>query len=355
MGVWVRAPRSPPVSCLLSSAGSESAGLRSRRPHVRIVQEAPVHGCVAERSIAPGCKPGPRWHGGSNPSAPITRACSSVGRAPVSKTGGRGSIPCVPASQVLLGIAKRSKAAVCKSVGVMPSLVQIQLPSPFPGSSVGRSAWLLTRRSAVRSRVGEPATVPRVAQWQSTVLIRRGSVDRVHPRGPAIRLGVAQLEARMPWEHEVVRSIRTTETSSGALRCGRSSKAEPQVVDPLMSVRFRPVTPQRIDSNQSPRGGNGRRDGLRSRGRKACPFDPGRGDHQQQGECRARAQAGPALPVSRSRASAARASRPRARSSVERASSTVTSTCTRSSGATILAHAAPVAAFKRCCLSSGCF
>jgi hypothetical protein len=71
-------------------------------------------------------------------------------------------------------------------------------------------------------------------------------MDRSHPRGPVIRLGVAQLEARMPWEHEVVRSSRTTETSSCALRCGRSSMAEPQVVVPLTSVRFRPVTPQRI-------------------------------------------------------------------------------------------------------------
>lgn len=46
-------------SCLLSSAGFQSAGLRSRRPHVRVVQEAPFHGCVAERLIAPGCKPDP--------------------------------------------------------------------------------------------------------------------------------------------------------------------------------------------------------------------------------------------------------------------------------------------------------
>ena len=53
----------------------------------------------------------------------------------------------------------------------------------------------------------------RVAQWQSTVLIRRGSVDRSHPRVPVSFLGVAQLAARVLWEHEAVRSIRTTETN----------------------------------------------------------------------------------------------------------------------------------------------
>jgi hypothetical protein len=115
---------------------------------------------------------------------PPLRACSSIGRAPVSKTDGSRFDPVRARQRFPLGIAKRSKATVCKSVGVMPSLVRIQLPSPFPGSSVGRSAWLLTRRSAVRGRVGEPTQMPRVAQRQSTVLIRRGSVDRTHPRGP---------------------------------------------------------------------------------------------------------------------------------------------------------------------------
>jgi hypothetical protein len=110
-------------------------------------------------------------------------------------------------------------------------------------------------------------------------------------------------------EHEAVRSIRTTETNhSGALRCGRSSMAEPRVVIPLVSVRLRPVTPERIDSITplvaemadaavsqanvalplclNPHGGRaGRRPALgalRSRGRKACPFKSGRGDHFMQ-------------------------------------------------------------------------
>ena len=43
-----------------------------------------------------------------------------------------------------------------------PPLVRIQLPSPFPGSSVGSSAWLLTRRSEVRTLAGEPDNQPLV-------------------------------------------------------------------------------------------------------------------------------------------------------------------------------------------------
>lgn len=96
-------------------------------------------------------------------------------------------------------------------------------------------------------------------------------------------LGVAQLVARVLWEHEVVRSRRTTETthfteamaewfrheianldtrvrftlaspdiSASAQRCGRSSMAEPRFVVPLTSVRLRPVTPLRIGNQQHP-------------------------------------------------------------------------------------------------------
>lgn len=62
-----------------------------------------------------------------------------------------------------------------------------------------------------------------------------------------------------------------------ALGCGRSSMAELRDVTPPVPVRLRPATPKRMDL-QSPRGGNGRRTGLRNRGRRACPFDSDRGD-----------------------------------------------------------------------------
>jgi hypothetical protein len=51
-------------------------GLRRRRGSIPrlssrlhlVNMQSSVHGCVAERSIAPGCKPGSSGHGGSNPS-----------------------------------------------------------------------------------------------------------------------------------------------------------------------------------------------------------------------------------------------------------------------------------------------
>ena len=94
-----------------------------------------------------------------------------------------------------------------------------------------------------------------------------------------------------------------------ALGCGRSSMEEPWAVNPLVPVRLRPVTPKRMPFNASrtrvaenrvltpdgqgsspwrrtthhpPRGGIGRRTGLRNRSRRACPFDSDRGDHFQQ-------------------------------------------------------------------------
>ena len=58
-------------------------------------------------------------------------------------------------------------------------------------------------------------------------------------------LGVAQLAAHLLWEQRVAGSNPAAETT------------------------FHP----------SPRGGIGRRTGLRSRGRKTCPFGSDRGDH----------------------------------------------------------------------------
>jgi hypothetical protein len=113
-------------------------------------------------------------------------------------------------------------------------------------------------------------------------------------------LGVAQLAARVLWEHQVAGSNPATETigssdiegqGTRAFGCGRSSVAEPWVVIPLASVRLRPATPKcmhldasrtraaenraltpdgqgsspwRRTTHQTPRGGTGRRTGLRS-------------------------------------------------------------------------------------------
>lgn len=59
--------------------------------------------------------------------------------------------------------------------------------------------------------------------------------------------------------------------------------------------------------------------------------------------------------LSRSRASAARASRPRPGSSAVTASCAATRSSARSSAETTRAHAAPRNRFKRSCLGSGCF
>lgn len=71
-----------------------------------------------------------------------------------------------------------------------------------------------------------------------------------------------------------------------ALGRGRSSMEEPWAVNPLVPVRLRPVTPKRMPSSTTPRGGTGIRNGLRSRGRKACPFNSDRGDQSHQSQNR---------------------------------------------------------------------
>ena len=90
----------------------------------------------------------------------------------------------------------------------------------------------------------------RVAQWQSAVLIRRGPVDRSHPRGPIhqrvgepgqIRRvrGAKSGGSNPPTLTISIRSMR-------ALGCGRSSMAELWNVTPPVPVRLRPVTPKRM-------------------------------------------------------------------------------------------------------------
>ena len=101
------------------------------------------------------------------------------------------------------------------------------------------------------------------------------------------------MAARVIWDHEAAGSRPATETSiRRVLGCGRSSMAEPWAVNPLVPVRLRPVTPKRMRTpcvaNSSgrvpgsypgqvrvrapgdapaspPRGGIGRRTGLRNR------------------------------------------------------------------------------------------
>lgn len=141
-----------------------------------------------------------------------------------------------------------------------------------------------------------------------------------------------------------------------ALRRGRSSRVEPRFVVPLVSVRVRPVTPQRMCIfPQPPRGETGKRTGLRSRRRKACPFDSDRGDHTTQGEQHETVRRRQHALLSKSHASAARASPLKPASSVVSGSCAGRRSSSRSSAATIPVLADLAACFKRCCMGRGCF
>jgi hypothetical protein len=193
---------------------------------------------------------------------------------------------------------------------------------------------------------------------------------------------------------------------------------EPWAVNPLVPVRLRPVTPKRMRSSmrrelerqstgllprtsqgsspwrrttqQPPRGGIGRRTGLRNRSPQGMSVRLGpRGptsspvaQRQSSALIRRRpvdrAHPGPPTTsteprpsttkevchetdqrrrreLSRSRARGARASRLRRESSAVTALSAARRNSSRSSAATIRAHAAPRSRFKRCGLRSGCF
>ena len=193
--------------------------------------------------------------------------------------------------------------------------------------------------------------------------------------------------------------------------------AEPWAVNPLVPVRLRPVTPKRMPFNASrtraaenralnpacqgsspwrrtsitPRGGIGRRTGLRNRSPqgmsvrlgprgpifsspvaqrqssalirrrpvdRAHPGPPSRSatrDHQPPKEVCHETDRPRLRELSRSRASGAEASPLRRESSAVTASSAARRSSSRSSAATIHAHVAPRGRFKRCCLRSGCF
>jgi hypothetical protein len=146
-----------------------------------------------------------------------------------------------------------------------------------------------TRRSLVRAHVGEP-NQSRAARRSSSVLIRRRPMVRIHPREPDFHLGVAQLAARVIWDHEAAGSRPAAETSifqcCVCLGVAVAQWLEQWVVVPRASVRLRPVTPKRMP----PRGGIGRRAGLRNRCPQGVSVRPGpRGPTSQSGSSVVRA------------------------------------------------------------------
>ena len=149
-----------------------------------------------------------------------------------------------------------------------------------------------------KAGVGARGLCPRSPRVERNV--QRASALRVPTRGYQFQLGVAQMAARVIWDHEGHRRAEEPMTvrdlpprpDKRALGCGRSSMAEPWAVNPLVPVRLRPVTPKRMHfeasrtraaenrvltpdgqgsspwrrtTQQPPRGGIGRRTGLRNR------------------------------------------------------------------------------------------
>lgn len=124
----------------------------------------------------------------------------------------------------------------------MPASVRIGSSSPAqcPGSAVGRAPgcqpggpWLRGQSPRPSARCCAPSCM--------------AAPCRANPRRGAssLHLGVAQMAARVIWDHEAAGSRPATETSiKRVLGCGRSSMEEPWAVNPLVPVRLRPVTPK---------------------------------------------------------------------------------------------------------------
>ena len=109
------------------------------------------------------------------------------------------------------------------------------------------------------------------SRWSTTVMGLKTHVSRSLRRAHASKAEIGRNDWAAP--EPVTGTFR-----AGALRCGRSSMAEPWLVMPLMSVRSRPVTPERIANREQLTGGHHEK-----------PTTPGR-----------------SLPVSRPQVSAAR-------------------------------------------------
>ena len=148
------------------------------------MHEVPSIGCVAERPIAAACKAvshGTRWFESIRTHQPYR--ASSTGRAAASKAEGASPRPFESDRRVQASLAQRTRAAGFYPAGrPFESVTRLQFTSP-----IAQMAERLAVNQEVRGsmpRRGASSVCSRVAQWQSTVLIRRGSVDRSHPRVP---------------------------------------------------------------------------------------------------------------------------------------------------------------------------
>ena len=80
------------------------------------------------------------------------------------------------------------------------------------------------------------------------------------------------------------------------LRQAQTGRNDWAASEPVTDNHSEHVASAQLEQSQtSPRGGNGRRNGLRSRGRKPCPFDPGRGDQHSQENTMKKKQSDPSF------------------------------------------------------------
>jgi hypothetical protein len=200
-----------------------------------------------------------------------------------------------------------------------------------PASSEDESTGLRSRGSHVRIVRGAP-TLGCEQSWLLQLPVKQSplrhawfestATHQLHPgmadcfgstrsrhRSPPRRsdfLRVAQLAAHVLWEHGVGSSSLSAETSiNGAcgavaalLECESGGRrfdpdhapqtTRARLAESADAAASRAVAawhagsrPASGTSNSTPRGGIGRRTGLRSRGPRACPFDSDRGDQHQ--------------------------------------------------------------------------
>ncbi len=154
----------------------------------------------------------------------------------------RGSIPWSGARH--LDVAKWSKAAACKAAGAIPhpfeSDRRVQCSSP-----IAQLAERLAVSQEVRGCAG-PARGLRPVAAQRPAWLRPAEPSHVG-EPTQFHLGVAQMAARVIWDHEAAGSRPATETSvRRVLGCGRSSMAELWAVIPRVPVRLRPATPKHM-------------------------------------------------------------------------------------------------------------
>jgi hypothetical protein len=180
------------------------------------------------------------WHGGSNPSTPTKCGRSSTVELLPSKQDVARSI------RAARSIPSRNSQAVeggrLQICWRKPSLVQIQLPSPFPDSSAGRGVRLLPGRSAVAR--AEPSAYGSSQATSCAATPRRAKPCR----------GAKATSRSSVAEHRLDKagaggSLPPARTTNNTTRCGAAGSAR------VSGTRGRPFDPDHRDQSCDVRSG----------------------------------------------------------------------------------------------------